>query len=278
MLPRTINLHIIILLSFFACEQKAQNKEGKINVAKAQKTTKEKNIEEKEIKKETSSYDNKMTEIEYSQLSNLDNGLKEVLNKIKNGDTVKIVCYGNSITNGYKVGTYGRVANPYPETFKKLLKTKFKNNQIQVINEGHNGWKSNQALQNIKTLVLDKKPDLVTLMFGINDAYSNFSLDFYKSQMETMIEKLQAENIVVLILTPTPILTEFNGKVLAYIEVLKTIAKEKKIAFLNLNKGIVQKAQVEKVDLKKMLPDDVHFADDKYAWLGELIFEFFISL
>jgi hypothetical protein len=45
-------------------------------------------------------------------------------------------------------------------------------------------------------------------------------------------------------------------------------------AFLDLNTYIAQRAEREKLTAKELLPDDIHFADDKYAWISDAIIEF----
>ncbi|NJO02882.1 MAG: SGNH/GDSL hydrolase family protein [Bacteroidia bacterium] len=105
-------------------------------------------------------------------------GLDSLITLMKQGEPVKIVCYGNSITHGYRVGSFGQVAHPYPEVLEERLQNQFKNPHIRVINEGHNGWRSDQALASLPSLVLKQLPHLVIVKFGINDAYSQFSGDF----------------------------------------------------------------------------------------------------
>lgn len=200
--------------------------------------------------------------------------LDTIIQAMQQGDSIRIVCYGNSITNGFKVGSYQRVAHPYPESLEKLLQKQYQNPHIQVINEGHNGWRSDQAQTQLKQLVIQKKPDLVTIMFGINDAYSNFSTDYYEKKIVQMIQQLREEKITVLLLTPTPIITPFNNQVHTYVELLKEIAKEQEVAFFNVYEAVSRRREKEKVAWENLLPDEVHFADDKYKWIAEEIYEF----
>jgi lysophospholipase L1-like esterase len=199
--------------------------------------------------------------------------LKDIIHRMQKGDAVKIVCFGNSITKGYKVGSYQTVEHPYPQSLEKMLQEHFKNPAIQVINEGHNGWKSNQALEYLPHIIA-QKPDLVMLKFGINDAYSRFSLPFYETKITQIIAQLQQNQIKVLLLSPTPIHTSLNATVLSYAEVLPKIAENKNIAFFDLHQALNEKASQEKVDFETLLPDDIHLADDKYIWIAELIFHY----
>lgn len=208
-------------------------------------------------------------------LANIAQKLTQLKTVLQKGDAVKMVCFGNSITNGYKVGSYGVVADPYPYVLQKLLKQKYPNMGLQVIKEGHNGWRSDQAAKDVDTLVLAKKPDWVTLMFGINDAYAGWTPTFFGQKMESVIKQLKAQNIEVIIFTPTPFTTEYNNKAIAYLPVLKALAQKYNCAFINLHKAILERVQKDQLDLDKVLPDKVHFGDEYYKLIAEEIFKVF---
>lgn len=203
--------------------------------------------------------------------------LAPVLLALENGDTVRIVCYGNSITNGYKVGTYGQVARPYPEVLEELLRKHYQNPAVMVRNEGHNGWKSNQALAQASALVLTQKPDLVLIEFGINDAYSNFSVPVFIQNIQQLVQLLRQNGARVLLLAPTPIHTSYEAKVQAYTPALARLAEQEKIAFFHLHQALLLRLKKEALTMSQMLPDDVHLADDYYAWIAEAVFQFFLS-
>lgn len=192
---------------------------------------------------------------------------------IQQGKTIKMVCFGNSITNGYKVGSFGVVDAPYPYVLEKLIKKQAPPSQLKIIKEGHNGWRIDQAVKNLDTLVLAQKPDWVTLMFGINDAYAGWSVNFYRQQMEQVLQKLKAQNIKVILFTPTPFTTSYNKTALTYLPVLKQLAQKYQCAFFNLHRAILQRIQKDKLDLDKVFPDQVHFGDDYYALIAKEIFD-----
>lgn len=200
--------------------------------------------------------------------------LQDLKKKLSSGNSLKILCFGNSITHGYKTGSFGTVKNPYPQVLEKLLRDEFKNPNVQVINEGHNGWRSDQALANLRTLVLAQKPDWVILKLGINDAYSSFSPKYYLQNIRKMVEMMQAESIRIILMNPSPILTPFNTKVLEYSPLLRSLAEEKHCAFLNLYQGILKKKESSALFWTEVLPDDVHFADEQYRWIAEIVLDF----
>ncbi|HAS39019.1 MAG TPA: hypothetical protein DCS93_01005 [Microscillaceae bacterium] len=205
-------------------------------------------------------------------LDHLRGPIDKLLTALQKGDSTKLVCFGNSITNGYKVGSFGTVANPYPYVLEKLLKKKYPNAGLKVVKEGHNGWRSDQGAKNLSQLVLAKKPDFVTLMFGINDAYSGWSTTFFQQQMERIITQLKAQNIEVIILGFTPFTTSYNEKAINYLPALKSLAQKHKCGFINLHKALLKRAKKDNLDLDKVFPDEVHFGDEYYALIAEEIF------
>ncbi|TAE74353.1 MAG: SGNH/GDSL hydrolase family protein [Bacteroidetes bacterium] len=193
--------------------------------------------------------------------------------KIKNNKKIKIICFGNSITNGYKVGTTKTVKNDYPSELEKLLQKKYKNDSIKVIKEGKNGRRIDQALQYLPQIIA-QKPDLVILEYGINDVYSNFSVDFFNQKMTDINKKLKEKNIFVIIASPTPILTPQNEKVWELTQGIYKFCKKNQIPFVNLYENIEKISKENDIEMKNLLPDKIHFADEYYVYLAKIIFEY----
>ncbi len=208
-------------------------------------------------------------------LANKGDGMEEIIRLAESGKPVKIVCYGNSITYGWEIDNFGQVETPYPKKLEQLFKKKYPDSDVEVINEGHNGWRSDQALVSLDKLVISRKPDLAILKLGINDAYSGFEFGRYEEEMLGIIQKLKNANIKVLLLSPTPIAVE-NEKIqnllLTYCQSLKDMAVVEKIAFFHLHKAILDRLDRENQDIDSILPDKVHFASDKYEWIAEVVF------
>lgn len=99
---------------------------------------------------------------------------------------------------------------------------------VRVINAGVGGNTTEAGRARFVSDVLDRKPDLVILQFGINDAavdvwktppasQPRVSLERYVANLEFFIESLQAQQRAVLLMTPnalcwTPALKQRYGK------------------------------------------------------------------
>src|SRR2546425_657453 len=87
---------------------------------------------------------------------------------IQGGDAkVRIVALGDSITRGVRPGVKAE------ETFAFLLQKGLQKERIpaEVINAGIGGERTDQALMRLGSAVIDRKPQVVTIMYGTNDSY-----------------------------------------------------------------------------------------------------------
>lgn len=200
-----------------------------------------------------------------------------VIQKLNHHQPVTIVAYGDSITWGYdRDATRGKiyqVKNPYPKVLEKELRNKYGYNRVKVINKGHPGWTSIQAIENIEKEVLSYHPDLVIYMIGINDArghkkYSPNALpvpvEQYKENNRKLLNRLKEKGIDVAIITPTTITNKKNhaNKTQAhYTFAIKSLAKEEHVLFVDGGE----------IPIKENLSDGIHFKAEKYRLIAEKI-------
>ncbi|MFT7629678.1 MAG: lysophospholipase L1-like esterase, partial [Mariniblastus sp.] len=120
----------------------------------------------------------------------------------------KIAFMGDSITAG------GVRKNGYVTFVMDALNQEGLN--LTKVPAGISGNKSNDMLARLDKDVISTKPQWMTLSCGVNDvwhfklrlgkrAFKGVSLDEYKENIRTIIEKAQAANIKVMILTSTMI-------------------------------------------------------------------------
>ena len=99
-----------------------------------------------------------------------------------------IVCFGDSITFGYGAEPGG----DYPSALTKIT-------SIPVINAGIDGDTSTEAIKRIKSDALDRDPLLVIVEFAGNDFLRKIPQEITLSNVEEMIEKIQAKGAMVAI-------------------------------------------------------------------------------
>lgn len=175
--------------------------------------------------------------------------------RIKNGESVVLAFFGDSVTHGEFEFTNGYKESVHrPElVFHKLLSDRIKaefGTEVTVINAGIGGNFSDDGLARIQTDVLDKKPDFCCVMFGTNDVTNarkgQEALDKYAQNMKEIIRKLQAQNIEVVLMTPGMLCSrgvkgfkggwwfihkyyeslQKGGKMDQYVDAMRKVAKE----------------------------------------------------
>lgn len=162
---------------------------------------------------------------------------------VKDGD--KIAFMGDSITAG------GARKNGYI-TFVMDALNKERNNLTHVP-AGKSGHKSNDMLARLDKDVISKNPQWMTLSCGVNDVwhfklrlgkrtFEGVPLDEYKKNIRAIIEKAQAADIKVMVLTSTMIgedpERELNKNLIPYNDFLRKIAAEKGCLLADLSKDM----------------------------------------
>lgn len=119
---------------------------------------------------------------------------------------VKIVGFGDSITGVY-YHTGGRRA--WPEMLGVALQRVYPQAQIEIINAGVSGGNTTTGLARMDQDVLSHRPDLVVIMFGMNDVVAN-APEVYESNLRTMVRNSREAKAEVVLCTPNYV-AEDNG-------------------------------------------------------------------
>jgi lysophospholipase L1-like esterase len=130
--------------------------------------------------------------------------LPRALAKLLAAEPVKIVCFGDSVTGVY-YHTGGRRA--YTDMLGVALGRAIPaaKEKLSMINAGISGNTTASALARIDRDVLGHKPTLVTVMFGLNDMNA-LSLEQYRANLTTIVEKCRAAGADVLLCTPNNVI------------------------------------------------------------------------
>ncbi len=119
---------------------------------------------------------------------------------LKDNGAVTIVALGDSVTQGCFGQDDGfSEADSYTLKLRKMLKFLYPNQVFNIINAGISGTTATFAVPRLERDVLRFKPDLVTVMFGVND-FGN--PEAYEAALSTIFKTLKAEGI------PTVFITE----------------------------------------------------------------------
>lgn len=119
---------------------------------------------------------------------------------------VNIVCHGHSVPAGYFATPRVDSLNAYPHLLRVALAERFPYAVVNVIVSAVGGEASDAGAERFERHVLCHRPDVVTLDYGLNDR--RIGLAPARQAWESMIRGAQAAGVGVLLLTPTPDMTQ----------------------------------------------------------------------
>lgn len=203
------------------------------------------------------------------------------IDKMESGNTVKVVCYGDSITWGET--NNGQSAITYPQRLQAVLRDMHNNSNITVVNKGICGIQSGTALNDFNANVLSENPDSVIIMFGINDASGVVlpitTLNQFKSNITAMIDLCKANDIEPFLMSTTPTWStgyNLNGnkRIYSYGQAAKEVAQQEGVCFIDINKK-VSDIFVEGFYNPCDLQDSsfVHFNQQGYSVIADIVAE-----
>ena len=125
-------------------------------------------------------------------------------------EPVRVVCFGDSITGIYYHSGNRRA---WPEMLKVALNRLYPKADVTVFNAGVSGNTSAQGLARMQKDVLDRKPHLTVIMFGMNDlAYGAVAPEqdaspkaAFVNNLKTMAGRCRAAGSEVILCTQNPV-------------------------------------------------------------------------
>lgn len=126
---------------------------------------------------------------------------KKLATSMKESGSFNIVCYGDSVTQGCfgaPSDTNPTVFDSYSRKLHKALQFLYPDKVINVINSGIAGDTATRAFLRFERDVLAYHPDLVIVMFGVND-FGN--TDAYVESLGKIFDELNKRNIPCIYMT-----------------------------------------------------------------------------
>lgn len=207
--------------------------------------------------------------------------------------TIKILTFGDSITRGVREGV------KETQTFTYYLGVFLNKDSLHVemIKKGISGETTSGALSRIDHDVIGEKPHYVTIMYGTNDAfidnYANetghlprISIERYKKNLQEMVQKLKANNIQPILMTPIPMgrfwgsdfgiykQKGINFKLKEYVEVVRYTAQAENVPLVDHFNEWLKWGKKGK-DIDTWMTDGIHPNPKGHRLMALTIFKIF---
>ena len=136
----------------------------------------------------------------------LDSLKSELKVKWPKNRTINLVFHGHSVPTGYTTRGVLDRSNAYPYRTLKKVNDFYPYSVVNTITTSIGGEQAEQGAKRFKEEVLNHKPDVLFIDYGLNDR--GIGLERAKIAWELMIEQALAYGTKVILLTPTPDLKE----------------------------------------------------------------------
>jgi lysophospholipase L1-like esterase len=190
--------------------------------------------------------------------------------RVASGKPLTIVCFGDSITGVY-YHTGGRRA--YPEMLELAIKQAYPESRVKVINAGISGNTTREALARIDRDVLKHKPDLVTVMFGMNDMV-RVPLEDFKKNMTEIKDRCQKAGAEVVFCTQNNVIETAgrpNKKLLEFTQAIRALAGDLKLPVADCHAAFEDQKTRSADDWRLLLSDEIHPNMDGHKRMAETI-------
>ncbi|MBI5757992.1 MAG: SGNH/GDSL hydrolase family protein [Planctomycetales bacterium] len=181
---------------------------------------------------------------------------------------VTIVCLGDSVTGVY-YHTGGRRA--YPEMLEVAIKLAVPKANVTVINAGISGNTTQDGLNRLERDVLSKKPDLVTVSFGLNDM-TRIPEDQFRKNLETIIARCREAKSNVVLCTPNAVISTGGrptDKLERYCEVIRATARDLNVAVCDQYRAGAALRTNDAWAWRTTLSDEIHPNMDGHKLMAE---------
>ena len=162
--------------------------------------------------------------------------IKKIYNREQdhyNADPVAIAFLGDSVTHGaFEIINFKDVegwetvhdySSAYSSRFREMIHLLYPKSQVTIINAGIAGDNAEKGLARLNKDVLQYKPDLVVVSFGLNDT-GTLQKDVYVQRIKEILLKIKATGAEAIFLTENYMCTKESFK-LHHSKILSDVAK-----------------------------------------------------
>jgi lysophospholipase L1-like esterase len=197
--------------------------------------------------------------------------------ELKNGD--KVIFFGDSLTAlaGIDGPKEKGVTKGYVRIFRDTIRDKHKDKEIEVDWVATGGHTVPDLLKRVDKDVIAKKPTIVVIQIGCNDA-RRIPKDTFKTGLEELIDRLKKEKIQVIQCSLTSVGEKHDGtnkddaKLEEFAVVQREVARSKAVPLNDLRKAFVEHWKKNNPDNKGsgiLTYDGNHFNDAGHQFVAE---------
>ncbi|HON76899.1 MAG TPA: GDSL-type esterase/lipase family protein [Spirochaetota bacterium] len=190
---------------------------------------------------------------------------------MKNGSPVRIVAIGDSLTQGWLV------PKGYVDFVEEMLRDKYANPGISIINRGIPGDTAEGGLLRLRHDVTDLDPDCVFIQFALNDAFMGVPVQVYQNYVQGMIDAIRNDTEADIVLITSVFLDNEREyeQAMKFYSALEFLAEKNSIPVAKVHSYWEKKVQGGTEFRSLVQWDLVHPRVEGYRLMAEAVMELF---
>jgi acyl-CoA thioesterase I len=195
--------------------------------------------------------------------------LPQARKKLEEGKKLTLVAFGDSITAG------GEASQPdliYWQRWANALKQKYPRAEIEAINGATGGDTTANGLSRLQNKVIERRPDVVLIAFGMNDDNIppfGVPVETFAENLRHMVDQIrsqtQAEIILLSTFPPNPKWHFGSGNMAQYAQATERVAREKQCAYGDVYHNWLTVAAAKKPE--DLLGNNINHPNDFGHWI-----------
>ncbi len=201
---------------------------------------------------------------------------------------IKLLFQGDSITDACRdKSDYHNLGEGYPKYAAEYLKEKYSGIAFEFIDLGINGNQTKDLVERLQTDFIDIKPDIVSILIGINDVWHHAAdkswipQEIFEERYRTVLKSIKDRtNAKIMIMEPFLIPVEdklfFREDLAPKIEIIRKLAREYADVYFPTD-GLLQAAFIGD-DPTSYAADGVHPTEKGARYIGKLYADYISRL
>ena len=198
---------------------------------------------------------------------------------------MRLLFQGDSITDaGRDRRNYHHMGNGYPKYAVELIRQKFPDSEIEFINLGISGNRTDQLFDRLYPDAVALEPDVISILIGINDIWHRHGKELIETTNEQIAANYRAiltrlkkqTNAKIMILSPYLLDSEkkepWRVELNEILPIIRSLAKEFADVYVPLDE-IFEDALKNQPEPQYYSADGVHPNDNGRAFIGKHYFD-----
>ena len=145
--------------------------------------------------------------------------------------SIVYVAFGDSITDGYGV------SSGFVHHLSSWLKENLPDRNLEIIKSGWSGENTRDGLYRVDREVISRDPHIVTINYGVNDAFSGVSVGEFEKNIEEIVTRIKEGGCLRIVLLSSEVIPDVwaEREVLPYWEAMEKAARNGGVVYADVN-------------------------------------------